>query len=115
MTAIYTVETHWDKDARSKMDAYGIPQLMVDTAQAVVDSWGHSFKVSPEDLKRCPGLAIHISCAHFRHLLKTFDGDYIRATRAYGAGEGAVTRSKKLPGIRYFENVLKQYERLRMN
>lgn len=113
---MYTVESHFDTNACDgrPIPSYGIPQIQIQTAQLVVNSWG-SYRITASNLRDYPGLAIRISCAHFRHLLKTYKGDYIRAIRAYNAGETAVNTSERLPGMPYFKKVLHQYELYKLN
>lgn len=116
MTANFTVESHWDTKACDgrPTPSWGIPQLQVKTAQIVVDSWNHSYLVDEEKLKDNPGLSIRISCKHFRDLLNEFQGDYIKATRAYNAGSSKV-KGKGLAGMVHFERVLYQYKLYKMN
>lgn len=116
MTCHFSEESHWDTNARDgrSPESWGIPQIQVGTAQFYIPK-GHSFTVTPEVLKECPGLAIRLACAHFRHLLNVYHGDYMTATRAYNAGEVAVNTSKRLPGMPHFKKVLGAYEKYKMN
>lgn len=115
MTGLYAVESHFDTNSTDGRDSWGIPQLQTNTAQLVVDKWKQAYKVTPEELKRCSGLAIRISCCNFRALLVEFGGDYVKATRAYNAGSTNVKRGHFLgrrpcvPGMNYCSKVLKAY------
>lgn len=119
MLAIYTRESHFDPLATDGVGSYGIPQLQIKTAQGIVNTWGHNYTITPEVLGQHTGLAIRISCRYFRDLLNEFEGDYIKATRAYNAGEGNVkngywVRGKPcLPGINYFSHVLEYYIKIK--
>ena len=119
ITAICTRESHWDTLAvdHCSTPGAGIPQVQVDTAQMVVNSWGNgkNFIVTADSLNDYPGLAIRIACCHFRHLMRHYKGDTILAIRAYHSGEGRVKAEGGLQGMKYFKDVLRQYELYKMN
>ncbi len=114
---MYSAESHWDTNACDgrPTPSYGIPQIQVPTAQMVVDSWDHAFKVTPEVLKAHPGLAIRISCAHFKWCLRVNNGDYIKATRSYNCGQRRISEGNGLISFSYFKKVLKNYELYKLN
>lgn len=118
MLAMYTVETHFDTNASDGKDSYGVAQIQTNTAQIIINGMKQSYIVTPTELKRCYGLNIRLSCHYFRDLLNQYEGDYIKATRAYNAGPTNVDRGyfkighPCLPGYNYMKKCVFEYERI---
>lgn len=101
--AIMTVESNHKLHAKSKKGAYGLMQLMPETARR--------FKVID---KRDPKQNILAGAKYLRELLNLFNGDIKLALAAYNAGPGAVQKYfGKIPPYKetkeYVPKVMKYY------
>ncbi|MCX9156920.1 transglycosylase SLT domain-containing protein [Niveibacterium sp. 24ML] len=87
--AVAAAESNFESLARSPRNAYGVMQLIPDTAQR--------FKVrNIYD----PSQNIKGGLAYLRWLLSYYRGDVLLALAAYNAGEGAVDRYRGIPPYR---------------
>lgn len=86
--AIIRVESHFRPEVSSHKGAYGLMQLMPDTAQWMVDD-GH---FEPHFLQRLhePAVNIHMGSWYVKQLLYEFDENEVAAIAAYNAGPGRV-------------------------
>lgn len=104
--AIIHAESDFRPEARSRVGARGLMQLMPTTAQMYGVSSRRLFE---------PRSNIHAGVRHLRSLLRTFEGSVRLAVAAYNAGEGAVKRHRGLPPFRetrnYVSKVLRFYAR----
>lgn len=90
VAAVIETESGWDADAESSQGAYGLMQLMPETACDIVarglvdaSSW------SADDLAD-PRTNIELGCAYLAYLLDYFNGSTDKAVAAYNAGMGNV-------------------------
>jgi soluble lytic murein transglycosylase-like protein len=102
--AVISVESRHNPRALSKKGAYGLMQLMPDTARR--------FKVQD---KNNPKQNILAGAKYLRELLKLFNGDLKLTLAAYNAGPAAVQRyGGRIPPFRetldYVPKVLKYYK-----
>lgn len=90
IAAVISCESSWDNQAKSSTGAFGLMQLMPQTA-ADVASMGlvDTSKYPLDDLKN-PATNIEYGCAYLRYLLDYFSGNTNRAIAAYNAGMGNV-------------------------
>ncbi len=102
--AVITMESRYDRLARSPRGAQGLMQLMPETAARYAVS-------DPFD----PAENIRGGTRHLRFLLEKFVGRVRLALAAYHAGEGAVLRHQGVPPFRetqhYISCVLAHYSR----
>lgn len=86
--AIIRVESSFDPEVSSHKGAYGLMQLMPDTAKWMVDA-GH---FEPQFLERLeePAVNIHMGSWYIGQLLRQFEGNPVAAIAAYNAGPGRV-------------------------
>lgn len=86
--AIIRVESNFQPEVSSHKGAYGLMQLMPETAKWMVDD-GH---FEPQFLKRLeePAVNIHMGSWYISQLLNQFDGNPVAAIAAYNAGPGRV-------------------------
>jgi soluble lytic murein transglycosylase-like protein len=101
--AIMTVESNYNLHAQSKRGAYGLMQLMPETARR--------FKVLD---RRDPKQNILAGAKYLRELLNLYKGDLKLAIAAYNAGPAAVQKySGKIPPYKetmeYVPKVMKYY------
>lgn len=90
VAAVIRSESSWDPEASSHQGAYGLMQLMPETAQdmvakGLVDGKRYSYE-NLED----PAINIEYGCAYLSYLLTYFNGATDRAIAAYNAGMGNV-------------------------
>lgn len=76
---------------RSKAGAYGIMQIMPDTAKAIAEKAGIPY--DPIALQYDPAYNKLLGTVHVANLLDKYNGDRQKASAAYNAGEGAVSRA----------------------
>lgn len=104
--AIIHAESGFRPEARSRVGARGLMQLMPTTARMYGVSSGRLYE---------PRSNIRAGVRHLRSLLRTFEGSVRLAVAAYNAGEGAVKRHRGLPPFRetrnYVSKVLRFYAR----
>lgn len=106
--AMITVESCFDAQAVSRAGAYGLMQLMPDTARRyhVLD------RFDPND-------NLQGGIRHFRDLLNRFENNLAYSLAAYNAGVGNVLKHEGIPPFPetrdYVQRVLKYYERYRQN
>jgi soluble lytic murein transglycosylase len=96
-------ESGFRPDAISNMDAYGLAQLILPTAQTVAAKIkaGRATKMR---LLRDPEFNVRVGAAYIRSLLDRFDGNEPLALAAYNAGPNAVDawlahRVRRLEGV----------------
>lgn len=88
--AIIRVESHFRPEVSSHKGAYGLMQLMPDTAQWMVDE-GH-FEAEFMQRLHEPAVNIHMGSWYIKQLMSEFDGNLVAAVAAYNAGPGRVHR-----------------------
>lgn len=86
--AIIRVESSFDPEVSSHKGAYGLMQLMPDTAKWMVDD-GHFDAQFLERLEE-PAVNIHMGSWYIGQLLRQFEGNPVAAIAAYNAGPGRV-------------------------
>lgn len=86
--AIIRVESNFQPEVSSHKGAYGLMQLMPDTAKWMVDD-GHFEPQFLERLKE-PAVNIHMGSWYMSQLLNQFNGNPVAAIAAYNAGPGRV-------------------------
>jgi soluble lytic murein transglycosylase len=82
-------ESLFDPEAKSPANAYGLMQLLLDTAARVASAGNRA--VDPLALFQ-PDLNIDLGVRHLNALLARFDGDVLKALAAYNGGEAAVEK-----------------------
>jgi len=82
--AIARTESYFRSDARSPVGALGLMQLMPATAKR--EGWDEKIPLTD------PAVNIALGTKHLARLLNQFEGDLIKASAAYNAGEAAVNR-----------------------
>lgn len=87
VAALARQESAWRASIVSPKGAYGLTQLMPETARALA--------VDPRD----PSANLDGGARYLRILLDQFDGDLERALAAYNAGPGRVLRARGIPAI----------------
>jgi hypothetical protein len=105
--AVIQAESAYNPDARSRVGAVGLMQLMPDTAER--------YGVRAEN-RTDPAESIKGGARYLRDLLKMFDSDVRLAVAGYNAGENAVKRyNNNVPPYRetqnYVDQVLAHYQR----
>lgn len=88
---IYSIirqESGFNPNARSFADAFGLMQLLPETAQRVATHFNLDYK-SSEDLL-IPEKNIQLGTAYLKWLWQKFDGQFILMTASYNASEDAV-------------------------
>lgn len=101
--ALIRTESGFRQDAISAMDAYGLAQLILPTAQAV----GRRIRAGPITRRRLlddPRLNIRLGAAYLKQLLELYGGSEPLALAAYNAGPQAVDawrrrRIRQLSGV----------------
>lgn len=92
--AIIRVESEYKYKARSHKNAYGLMQIVPDTAR----------KLGIKD-RTCPVQNIDGGVRYIRYLIKRYDGDLRLALAAYNAGPGTVDRAGRvIPPIEETQN-----------
>lgn len=86
--AVIRVESNFNPEASSPKGAYGLMQLMPETAEWMVDE-GH-FDEQFLDRLQEPAVNIHMGSWYMGQLLKQFEGHSAAAIAAYNAGPGRV-------------------------
>lgn len=105
--AIIRVESNFRPEVSSHKGAYGLMQLMPDTAKWMVDD-GH---FQPQFLERLeePAVNIHMGSWYIGQLLHQFNDNPVAAIAAYNAGPGRVEgwlQEKKWDGkVQHIENI----------
>jgi soluble lytic murein transglycosylase-like protein len=85
VAAVIQVESHFDPFAVSAVGARGLMQLMLPTAQWLLQRNPAPQKIRPAQLFN-PVLNIELGTSYLAHLMERFDGDLTRALIAYNAG-----------------------------
>lgn len=106
--SMFSLESHFDCLSEDGLGSYGIPQLQVETAQAVVKEDDLKIIVTYNLLKMDTDLSIHLACHHFRDLLEENKGDYVQSTRAYNCGQNRAKRTK-ITSLKYLIGVTEIY------
>ena len=99
VAAVIQVESRFDPYAVSGVGAKGLMQLMVPTAQWLLDKGSRDTKLKAEHLFN-PILNIELGTMYVAQLLQRFDGDINLALIAYNAGPG--TARSLTPGSKSF-------------
>jgi soluble lytic murein transglycosylase len=87
--ALIRQESLFDPEAKSPANAYGLMQLLPDTAARL--ALGGNTAVDPLALLQ-PDLNVDLGTRHLANLLARFDGDMLKALAAYNGGEAAVEK-----------------------
>ncbi len=95
--AVMRQESLFDPEAKSSANAYGLMQLVPETAKRVAAGSGRA--VDPLALFE-PELNIDLGTRHLNGLLARFDGDALKALAAYNGGEAAVDKWQQRFGDR---------------
>ena len=95
--AIMRIESHFRVDAISVADARGLMQILPSTGAWIAAQAG--WRSSTEALFD-PAHNIMLGTWYIRHLLDTFDGEYLYAIAAYNGGSGSVRRWVASPQYR---------------
>ncbi len=86
VAAVIEVESGWDADAVSSKGAYGLMQLLPETAQDMIDlGIVDSDAYDPDDLSD-PETNIEFGTAYLAYLISYFNGSISHAIAAYNAG-----------------------------
>ncbi|SCW55021.1 soluble lytic murein transglycosylase [Paenibacillus tianmuensis] len=90
VAAVIRVESNYLTETESKKGAYGMMQLMPDTANWIIDKarFSEEFKTSLND----PAVSIELGSWYLNWLFKQFDGNRIAVLAGYNAGHGKVSR-----------------------
>lgn len=111
--AIIEVESNFDHNSRSVMDARGLMQIRNPTALYI--SKIENIKISSSSLKTDPLLNIKLGIAYLRHLIDKFDGNYKYAIIAYNLGVNRVyslmSSNINLPKSYYYK-VISTYKKI---
>ncbi|MEO1336072.1 MAG: transglycosylase SLT domain-containing protein, partial [Myxococcota bacterium] len=102
--ALVRTESGFKQDAVSAMNAYGLAQLILPTAQSVARKI-KAGRVTRKRLLTNPGLNVRLGAAYLRSLLDRYEGREPFAVAAYNAGPHAVDawrrrRIRRLPGVK---------------
>ena len=89
IAAVIKCESNWNYRARSKANAWGLMQILPQTA------WG-TFKIQPNYLW-VPAINISVGTAYLRLLADRYNGNTLNVIAAYNAGPTRVDRRQKLP------------------
>ena len=89
IAAVIKCESDWNYRARSKSNAWGLMQVLPQTAQ-------DTFGVKPEHLWD-PTTNISVGTAYLRLLANRYNGNTLNVIAAYNAGPTRVDRRRKLP------------------
>lgn len=101
--ALIRTESGFRPDAVSNMDAYGLAQLILPTAQTVAASI-KAGRATRSRLLRDPVFNVRLGASYLRSLLDRYDGSEPLALAAYNAGPNAVDawlamRVRRLEGV----------------
>ncbi|MCA1933000.1 MAG: lytic transglycosylase domain-containing protein [Calditerrivibrio sp.] len=111
--AIIEVESNFDHNSRSTMDARGLMQLRNPTALYI--SKMENIEISSSNLKTDPILNIKLGIAYLRYLIDKFDGNYKYALIAYNLGINKVyslmSANINLPKSYYYK-VISSYKKI---
>ena len=117
--SIMWVESHFENNARSPMDARGLMQIMPDTGKFIAQKLNLNLDDESNiyDLMWSPRTNIEMGIFYLRYLLDYFDNDYIFATMAYNHGPARVKQLLKgqdtvISTNLYFKKVKKAYRYL---
>ena len=116
--SIMWVESHFENNARSPMDARGLMQIMPDTGRFIAHKLNLNLEDSSiYDLMWSPGTNIEMGIFYLRYLLDYFDNDYILATMAYNHGPARIKQlineqEAVISTNLYFKKVRKAYRYL---
>jgi soluble lytic murein transglycosylase len=94
--AIIRQESSFDQDARSRVGALGLMQLMPATAREVARELKITYVL--EKLTADPDFNMRLGSSYLQAQLKNFDGSYVLAIAAYNAGPRRVTQWLKERG-----------------
>ena len=89
IAAVIKCESDWNYRARSKANAWGLMQILPQTAQ-------DTFGVRPEYLWD-PAINISVGTAYLRLLANRYKGNTLNVIAAYNAGPTRIDRRRKLP------------------
>ncbi len=93
VASVIRQETVFNPRAESPADAYGLMQLLLDTARSTARRVGARVVTSKEELYE-PRLNIQLGTAYLRQQLDRYDGRIEYAAAAYNAGPGRADRWK---------------------
>lgn len=90
VAAVIRVESNYLAETESKKGAYGMMQLMPDTANWIIDKarFNEEFKTRLND----PAVSIELGSWYLNWLFKQFNGNQIAVLAGYNAGHGKVNR-----------------------
>ncbi|GLI05160.1 lytic transglycosylase [Paenibacillus tyrfis] len=90
VAAVIRVESNYLTETESKKGAYGMMQLMPDTANWIIDKarFSEEFKTRLND----PAVSIELGSWYLNWLNKQFNGNRIAVLAGYNAGHGKVNR-----------------------
>ncbi|MCP1306121.1 lytic transglycosylase domain-containing protein [Paenibacillus tyrfis] len=90
VAAVIRVESNYLTETESKKGAYGMMQLMPDTANWIIDKarFNEEFKTRLND----PAVSIELGSWYLNWLFKQFNGNRIAVLAGYNAGHGKVSR-----------------------
>ncbi|WP_010496077.1 lytic transglycosylase domain-containing protein [Paenibacillus elgii] len=90
VAAVIRVESNYLTETESKKGAYGMMQLMPDTANWIIDKarFSEEFKNRLND----PAVSIELGSWYLNWLSKQFNGNRIAVLAGYNAGHGKVSR-----------------------
>ncbi|MCP3772196.1 lytic transglycosylase domain-containing protein [Paenibacillus sp. MZ04-78.2] len=90
VAAVIRVESNYLTETESKKGAYGMMQLMPDTADWIIDKarFSEEFKTRLND----PAVSIELGSWYLHWLFKQFSGNRIAVLAGYNAGHGKVNR-----------------------
>jgi soluble lytic murein transglycosylase-like protein len=88
--ALVRQESKFDASAQSKSGAYGLMQLMPETAARVAGD--DKLKRDPSPLKD-PGINLRLGQDYVARLLSAVNGDLLHAVAAYNAGPGVIQKT----------------------
>ncbi|KPV59561.1 lytic transglycosylase [Paenibacillus sp. A3] len=90
VAAVIRVESNYLTETESKKGAYGMMQLMPDTANWIIDKarFNEEFKTRLNE----PAVSIELGSWYLNWLFKQFNGNRIAVLAGYNAGHGKVSR-----------------------